>query len=86
VSWGVCDQASSSAEEFSADILLSALELTVPTMAEAPPITGGSKTLRHISFLEWSSTFFFRFTFCAMDSVHLFKILSETEWVENAFD
>lgn len=31
----------------------------------------GSKTLCHICFFELSSTFFFRFTFCAMDSVHL---------------
>lgn len=33
--------------------------------------TVGSNTLRNIGFLVWSMTFFFRLTFCAMDSVHL---------------
>lgn len=35
------------------------------------PMTGGSKTLRKICLREWSRTFFFRFKFCAIDSVHL---------------
>jgi len=34
-------------------------------------MTGGSKTLRKICLREWSRTFFFRFKFCAIDSVHL---------------
>lgn len=42
----------------------------------------GSKTLCQICFFELSSTFFFRFTFCAMDSVHLQRPSSS----EHAYD
>jgi hypothetical protein len=40
--------------------------------ATGTTVMGGSKTLRKICLREWSWTFFFfRFKFCAIDSVHL---------------
>jgi hypothetical protein len=41
-----------------------------PTELETANMVG-SKTLRHICFLEWSGIFFLRLTFCAIDSVQL---------------
>ena len=44
-------------------------EHTTPELETANIV--GSKTLRHICFLEWSGVFFLRLTFCAIDSVQL---------------
>ena len=46
-----------------------AVNHTIPELEAANMV--GSKTLRHICFLEWSGVFFLRLTFCAIDSVQL---------------
>jgi hypothetical protein len=66
-----CDPASSSLWNVSISDIIQGIgaEHTSPELGTANMV--GSKTLRHICFLEWSGAFFLRLTFCAMDSVQL---------------
>ena len=70
-SWAGCDPKSLAIRRDRSIILVHiTLELTGLSSIYVAS-TCGAKTLCHISFRDLSSTFFFRLTFCAMDSFHL---------------